>query len=398
MRVAIIGNMNNCFFTLMRYFRDLNIDAHLYLYENEYEHFKPENDTYRIDKYKDYIHILPVANSGKGLILANSKELQKILKPYDLYIGYGIAPALFRKIDYTLDIFIPYSDRIELVNYDKFQFKNLFKYPVRLYTRKEQIAGIKFNTTKVIASGIESITKEAIEMLGIKDKYIRNYLIMIYNKEELDINDIEPYYIDVMKNRDIVIFSHTRHHWKNLIESYERNGVKGIDRLIIGYSKFVKDNPNINSILILFEYGKDVEFSKELIKELGIEKYVEWFPLMPRKKILQLIDYADIVVNSLGSPMWGGVGFEALSRGKILMQNFELSNKEFQKLMGHPLPSILRAYSAEDVKDRLNEFIKNKEYYKKEGEKNREWFDKYAGIGLAKEYKKIAQELFKEKR
>ena len=53
MKVAILGNMNNNNFALMRYSRDLNVDAKLLLFENdgilENSQFTCESDTYEID-------------------------------------------------------------------------------------------------------------------------------------------------------------------------------------------------------------------------------------------------------------------------------------------------------------------------------------------------------------
>ncbi len=397
MRVALIGNMNNCFFSLMRYLRDLDVDTHLFMYQNEYQHFMPENDTYQIDKYQDYIHYISVESSGKGLILANIETIKKELEEYDFFIGFGLAPALFRKLNYQLDIFIPYSDHIELTINEKFQFKNIIKYPIRMYTINKQIEGIKYNTTKIIASGIMNMTKDSISKLGVEDKLIKQYLMMIYNQEKITVKP-NPKYLAPMLNRDIVIFSHTRHYWKDLIEEYEKKeGVKGSDKLIIGYNEFIKANKNINSILILFEYGKDVDASKELITQLGIDKYVQWFPMMPRKDILNLIDYADIVVDSVLGEFWGGVGFEGLSRGKIIMQNVLKSDDEYYQIIGHKPPFIMRSNRGKDVEKNFTKFIKNKTFYREKSIENRDWFNKYAGMGLAKEYKKIIEQLYQNK-
>ena len=48
MKIALLGNMNNNHFALLRYLRDVNIDAYLLLYiedgKGANSHFKPEND------------------------------------------------------------------------------------------------------------------------------------------------------------------------------------------------------------------------------------------------------------------------------------------------------------------------------------------------------------------
>ena len=67
MKIAIIGNMNNNGFALMRYFRDLGADAHLLLYANDsidtLSHFKPEDDAWDYSKWAPYVHQTPIINS-----------------------------------------------------------------------------------------------------------------------------------------------------------------------------------------------------------------------------------------------------------------------------------------------------------------------------------------------
>ncbi len=59
-RIALIGNTCNNNFSLMRYFRDLGHDAHLFLYSNEglineNPIHNPEWDTWEIIKWEKYI-------------------------------------------------------------------------------------------------------------------------------------------------------------------------------------------------------------------------------------------------------------------------------------------------------------------------------------------------------
>jgi len=393
LKVALIGNMNNVFFTLMRYLRDLGLDAHLLMYKNEYPHFLPENDTYHLEKYEPYIHTLPLTNDGKGLILSDKSEIKNILKEYDIYIGCGIAPALFESIGYVLDIFVPYADEIELTTYDKLSDVGLLRYFVRRYTVSQQLKGIK-KIKKIVASDIQEKTKKTIKRLNLESQLSRLYIPTVYTGDVGVKDELNSEYVEAMRDKDLVVFSHSRHQWKDIDEEESRkNGDKGLDKLIIGFANFIKENPNSNSLLVLFEYGKDIDASKELIANLGIEDFVMWLPLMPRKRIMNLIEYAHIVVDSLTDDMWSGVGFEGLSAGKILMQNILQTDEEYYQEAGHEIPFILRANTPDDVTKHLNDFMQNRDRYIKEGEKNRDWFNRYAGIGLAKEYKKIIDEI-----
>ena len=72
MKVALIGNMNNNFFSILRYLRDMNIDATLYLFKNDgiddASHFSCESDTFEIDKWRDYIKRTEIFNSQSQVI------------------------------------------------------------------------------------------------------------------------------------------------------------------------------------------------------------------------------------------------------------------------------------------------------------------------------------------
>ena len=67
MKIALLGNMNNNNFALLRYFRDLGFDAHLLLFKNDgaghSDHFKIESDTFKIEKWKPYIHQTEISDN-----------------------------------------------------------------------------------------------------------------------------------------------------------------------------------------------------------------------------------------------------------------------------------------------------------------------------------------------
>ena len=53
MKIGIIGNMNNAYFSLARYLRDEGYDCELLILANEPAHFDPLNDTFS-DDYTTY--------------------------------------------------------------------------------------------------------------------------------------------------------------------------------------------------------------------------------------------------------------------------------------------------------------------------------------------------------
>ncbi len=96
MRVALIGNMNNNNFALMRYLRDLGMDAHLLMYSDEAEHFHPKCDTWELEKWTQYISQLPFSNGSKDTLFLKKRDIEKVINGFEFYIGNGISPVIFK--------------------------------------------------------------------------------------------------------------------------------------------------------------------------------------------------------------------------------------------------------------------------------------------------------------
>ena len=70
LRIALVGNMNNNNFSIMRYLCDLGVDAHLILNytdgKSESEHFIPSSDTWDIKKWSNNIPHFLFKNKLRG--------------------------------------------------------------------------------------------------------------------------------------------------------------------------------------------------------------------------------------------------------------------------------------------------------------------------------------------
>ena len=145
-KIALIGNMNNNNFALMRYFLDLGADVDLLLFADDgrgsLTHFHPNCDTWYIKKYKKHIkylgapsrfvsiigndfpwiiyfwlkYLINFFSTKKQLTVfypPNNTKIKKLLSNYQIIIGSGIAPGLLEKLNVKLDVFYPYSMGIE---------------------------------------------------------------------------------------------------------------------------------------------------------------------------------------------------------------------------------------------------------------------------------------------
>lgn len=205
MKVAFIGNMNNNNFALMRYFRDIGIDAHLLLTlddgKNTLTHFTPDADTWEIERWSPYIHqtIIPNATFAaldgplnaflkiylnfKSFFYPQAQTLDPVTREqiliafseYDKLVGSGIMPAVLLRINRGLDLFYPYSTGIEFLG--SFEFTSGMKFfgRRRFYgniIRRRQLAGI-FRAGCVVNPDGE-ITGKICTDMGINSKHMTN--------------------------------------------------------------------------------------------------------------------------------------------------------------------------------------------------------------------------------
>ncbi|MFC2097395.1 hypothetical protein ACFLSI_03570 [Bacteroidota bacterium] len=405
-KVAIIGNMNNNGFSIMRYLRDIGVNAHLFPYSDDgvgpLDHFAPDADTWHIEKWIPYIHpteitdtIFSIIPNYKKVTLPPSKSyLRSVFNGFDYLIGSGIAPALLLRINRHLDIYYPYSTGVEFLN--TIPMQNLMKNAsirgklANLYVKKKQAIGIK--KARFCLSADISQTKQTFKKIGVD--FLPYAAPMVYNREPIDEVTLSPTIkeaLRIIRNSDLSVISHARLMWVSR-KGYSKEDwsiySKHNDWLIKEFSKFLKISNCQNPLLILLEFGSDVEETKMLINELDASNNVLWLPTLDRKEIMLLLNACSIGVGEFhsGSLFWGGTGWEVLAAGKPLLQSYKYTEDEFEIIYGYPPPPMLAVGTPDDI---LNHLIDMAEHPTKRDEMGRaaaQWFNKFNGIGLAEKW------------
>jgi hypothetical protein len=382
-KVALLGNMNNNFFCLMRYLRDYGIDAHLFLWKNELADFTPEEDTWFIEQWQPYIHQTPFYNGNLlALLKLKKKEVQDVFDGYDVFIANGFAPALFYKAGLTLHLMYPYSGGIEFIRYKTpFAGKNFLQKAKTASTyylyRYLQRIGLKYNTQNIWL--FDTYSEEYCKKHKLNYQYVAVPCLYLESLKNIIIPEGLKPFISKMKQSDLVVFSHVAHNYKSVFTA-KRNDV-----LIKGFAAFYHAQKNyFNPILVLLDKGIDVDYSKQLIRELDIEKQVIWIPLMKRKEIMVLLQYADIGGGEFMGFLWGGTGWEFMASALPFMHNSGLNSETFYDTVGLPYPPIFETKNEADVAKCLLEYDKN--LGKKRGLQLEEWFNTYNGMALVKKY------------
>lgn len=370
-KIALLGNMNNSFFTLSRYLKDLGYDAQLYVFPYEPAHFQPATDTFSND-LKSFVHFLKWGNPF-DLLTTDVATIKKDLAGFDYYIASGTGPAYLSKAGITVDICIPYgSDLYDLPFFKLVRPRKLWHYFI--FTRYQQ-RGIR-NARFLNILDNSSLFKEKLSSIGFKGKRLYSGIPVVYapqyKKEEIKkLYNLSMYYRAFERIRlqyDLVIFHHSRHCWKNEPDPVS---IKDNDKLFKGLASFLETS-NKKAAIITFEYGHDVDASKELCTVLKIEAHVYWFPLMPRREIMIGISLSDVVAGEFKNSWFTyGVVFEAMVSGKPVMHYREDSLYE-----GLELYPMIYAKEVEDITNALLHYSDRKTELSELGLASWKWFER----------------------
>ncbi len=422
--------MNNNNFALLRYFRDLGVDAHLLLMSNDGKgvsgHFTPEADTRQLDKWLPYIHQTAISEDivaafdfplswalsarsyirslvRSGTIFNRPVSRGKILKDldgYTHYIGSGIMPAVMDRVGKRLDIFYPYALGVEYLgdivfnsNKNKRGFIGRYIFNGLLKKQKKGILD-----SRMVVNSELSITEAALKSINVKS--VRMFVPIVYGDETPShFHQLEyKHIIEASRKSQFVVVSHARLMWSKpsvCSDSEWASQNKNNDKLVYAFSKLILERPQLSPILVLFEYGQDVDETKSLIERLGITGSVYWAPKSERKHIIELISKADVGIGEfydIDGVLWGASALEVMSCGKPVIQGLSFSSDSFYNAYGFPLPPILAAKSSEEIFEHLLGLADDSAKRREIGELSKKWFDSFYGKGLAKQWLNLLNE------
>lgn len=390
MKVALIGNMNNMNFSLMRYLRDLNIEADLIIFKDDNaganSHFKPKFDTIYLENWRKHIKYIKF-NSWQAALYIPNFLLKKLFSDYDIFIGNGLSPAIFHKINQTLDIFYPYSTGIEFVGDGTRKNKksySILKRIVLFFLEKKMIKGLK--KTRYCLNAELTLTKNTFDK--IKVPFINLAVPCVYNKEKYNFfdNKLLNEILENISNYNYIFFSPISH-----MEYKDPNP------MLKGFSIYLKRKNNSNSILLLIEYGKCIDETKAIISNLSINNNVVWLPQMQKKELMVFLKKSNFCFSEFQNRFWGLSGWEFMSQGVPFFHYYDISPETFQLEYGMSIPPFINTNNPDEICEHLIKYTENPEPYKQMGEELKNWFEKNGGIGLAKKWKDLIIKIYNDK-
>ena len=376
MKILILGNMGNAGYAVAKGLRKKNIDVDLAVNISGFGMALPEwedgNISDNIDPYSvsfskikkvwkapEWIHYFDFKNklSKKSRFFGKLKariDLVRMIRRYDIveaHFPFSIYPQFSGKP------YVPYDAGA----IREFPYHNDFNYKLakRSYRKAKKILFTNSDTIPIFHKE-KYIEKEKLEFVPFaidSDKY-----------KPLDASNLRR---DLLKkNEDFLIFSPSRQHWQKY------NG-KGNEKMIKAFAKFVKNFPN--SRWVIPNWGLDVDKSKNLIKALKIEEKITWINPLPKNKLIEHYNAADVVIDQAELGGWGSSTLESMSCGKPTITSWAGEDRKNEgdviSCFGES-PPTLHGYYVDEIFNNLLELRKNEEYRKSLGEKCRDWVKK----------------------
>lgn len=264
-----------------------------------------------------------------------------------------------------------------LITYSYLSKKPLIAQPIgselRITAFSNSLKGILMRRALRKAKAIIVSSPEMISL--IRKLKLDNYVFFALF---LDFSFFKPKTIDKGQyEKKLVIFSPTNLNWKH----------KGNDKLIKGFAKFCKKNPN--ALLLLADHGIDSDKTHQLIKSLNIDEQVNFIngPLS-KSELEYYYNISDVIADQFIIDDIGAIGRETLCCQKPLITNF--NELGYSKLYPN-LPPIAKASTSEEIFRQLIS-LQDEDRRKKIGKECLEWITKNNSIELFQKNSKILYE------
>lgn len=355
MKIACIGNMNNILAPAAQYLSDLGHAVDLFLLY-EYDHFAPEADY--SNKEDIQFKIKKIGMEFGNIFSISKKEIKGSLLGYDYYIGTDYAPALLARIGLKIDMFAwAGTDLFDWPFYQSaYHLPQLWEIDL-IRTAKHQWHGIR--QARILPMSVNNdFIIQALNKIGYHNRIIPPLPFMYYPEAEKNLSGDNEFTRSMRKDRDegrLVFVQQSRQWWKSAPAFIS----KGNDIFFKGLNIFKKQNPNTRFRVYLFEYGADVDASKELIAELGLVAEVAWLPMMKRKELLSVLGHADIGVGQFGSESW----YLFCSNAEIIFAGaayLGFRDDTFCTQNACELYPMLNANTPDAIADQIQTFVKDK--------------------------------------
>ena len=161
-----------------------------------------------------------------------------------------------------------------------------------------------------------------------------------------------------------LVFAPARHDWD----------IKGNQEALAGFARFLAASGRSDVRLLLLEWGKEVERSRALIRQLGIERNVVWRPVLSGKAFRNALAAADVVLDQFVLGVFGSTVPQALAAGKPVVASYD----ETKNSWAFPVaPPLCRAGDAVEIAAQLRRLFDDPSQFRRLAAESRAWFHRH---------------------
>ena len=366
MRILILGNTANSGYPIAKELRKMNYDVDLALNLSDSVFCFPHWEEGNIENDSDPIKLDP-------LEILNCWNSPDWIRYFDTYSKVPRKKLLLKK----------FGSRINLLKIAREYDFVESHFPHQVYLQFSGVPYVTFDTgwMRYVPSGNKFLdrlirrgykkskaiiltnpdTYEIVDNLSYLDKEKIHFAPFSIDPEKYKPSDHRKLREQFVKDGELLLFSPTRQEWD----------VKGNDKMIKAYAKFVKKFPN--SKFVIVSWSVDKERSKSLVDDLGISNNVIWITPVHKNKLIEYYNASDIVLEQFLIGSWGAGTLEAMSCGKPVLMFY---NKNLILRAFGEEPPILNSFNEDEIYSNLVMLADDPKIRKDIGQKSRDWIIK----------------------
>src|SRR3954447_3048715 len=153
--------------------------------------------------------------------------------------------------------------------------------------------------------------------------------------------------------------------------------LKGNDALLRGFAEYLRGGGR--AVLVLTDWGPDVERSRALACELGLEERLRWLAPLPKLRLIEAYRAADLVLDQFVLGTFGAIAPEAMACGTAVVMAFDPGVHEW--CFPEP-PPVIPAREPGEIAAALTRLLGDDKEREHLGTASRRWVEEQHGWQL----------------